>query len=140
MGYLFIISFGMCFAKSTNEGLEVKQNKQFMNRPEKRKYNRVPITLDLTCRKVDSPDEKLYTGSTVNISPGGLYFETASDAFKPGWLINVELAIPPTAGLLEFGGRISGLGRVLRTHNISDLPTGRYGVAVEFCQTLKLRI
>jgi len=117
-----------------------------INRPEKRKYNRVPITLDLSSRKVGSPDERLYTGSTVNISPGGLFFETTIDAFKTGSLIKVELSIPPTAGLLEFGGRISGLGRVLRTHNISDShisgdsPADRYGVAVEFCQTLKLRI
>lgn len=117
-----------------------------MSRPEKRSYNRMPITLDLLCRKVGSPDEKLYTGSTVNISPGGLFFETMIDAFKPGNLIKVELSIPPTAGLLEFGGRISGLGRVLRIHDIgdscqdADLRSDRYGVAVEFCQPLKLRI
>ena len=105
----------------------------------------MPITLDLTCRKVGSPDEKLYTGSTANISPGGLYFETAIDTFIPGNLINVELSIPPTAGLLEFGGRVSGIGNILRIHNImnsqtnSNLPDDRYGVAVEFCQPLKLR-
>ncbi|UCE99858.1 MAG: PilZ domain-containing protein, partial [Planctomycetota bacterium] len=81
-----------------------------MNRPEKRKYKRVPITLDLSCRKVDSPDEKLYLGHTVNVSPGGLYFETTVDTFEQGNLLKVELSIPPAAGLLEFGGRISGLG------------------------------
>ena len=105
----------------------------------------MPMTLDLTCRKVGSPDEKLYTGSTVNISPSGLYFETAIDAFKPGNLINVELSIPPTAGLLEFGGRVSGLGSILRICNVTGPQTNsissadRYGVAVEFCQPLKLR-
>jgi len=106
----------------------------------------VPITLDLSCRKADSTDEKLYTGSTLNISPGGLYFKTTINAFKPGNLIKLELSIPPTMGLLECGGLISGRGTVLRIHDIrdsrsdSDLPADRYGVAVEFCQPLKLRI
>jgi len=116
-----------------------------MNRPEKRKYKRVPIILDLLCHKVGSPAEKLYTGHTVNVSPGGLYFETPIDMFKPGNLLKVQLSIPPTAGLLEFGGRISGLGKVLRISGISDshagadLPADRYGVAVEFSRPLKLR-
>jgi hypothetical protein len=46
--------------------------------------------------------------------------------------------------LLEFGGRISGFGRVLRTCNICDSRSktnshsGRYGVALEFCRPLTL--
>lgn len=142
MGYLFITSFGMYFAKFIKAKCW-RLFKQVMNRPEKRKYNRVPITLELSCHKVRSPDEKSYTGSTVNISPGGLYFQTTSDVFNPGNLVSVELSIPPTTGLLEFGGRISGLGNVLRIHNIvdsrTDLSSDRYGIAVEFCQPLKLR-
>jgi len=80
----------------------------------------------------------------VNVSPGGLYFETADDAFKLGNLLKVELSIPPTAGLLEFGGRISGFGRVLRTCIVCDsrtdanLHSDRFGVALEFCQPPKL--
>ncbi|MEE9371074.1 MAG: hypothetical protein V3W45_06350 [Sedimentisphaerales bacterium] len=64
---------------------------------------------------------------------------------NPGNLLKVELSIPPTAGLLEFGGRISGLGKVLRirgisdSHTVADLPADRYGVAVEFSLPLKLR-
>lgn len=115
-----------------------------MNSSEKRKFKRLPITLGLSCRKVGSTVEKFHKGCTVNVSPGGLYFETATDAFKPGNLLKVELSIPPTAGLLEFGGRISGFGRVLRTCSIRDSCTDtnwhsdRYGVALEFCQPLKL--
>ena len=93
---------------------------------EKRKYKRLPIKLDLSCRK------------------GGLYFETTTDTFKPGSLLKVELSIPPTTGLLESGGRISGLGKVLRIHPITGSRTetnqllARSGVAVEFCKALKL--
>ena len=115
-----------------------------MNIPEKRKYKRLPITLDLSCYKVGSTAEKFHTGCTVNVSPGGLYFETATETFKPGNLLKVKLSIPPTAGLLELGGRISSVARVLRACDIRDSRTDtnlrsyRYGVAVEFCQPLKL--
>jgi len=110
-----------------------------MSRSEKRKYKRLPITLDLSCHKAGSTMEEFYTGRTVNVGPGGLYFETATGVFKPGNLLKVDLSIPPTTGLLEFGGRISGLVRVLRTCNIDDsLLSAKYGVAVEFCQSPKL--
>ncbi len=111
---------------------------------EKRKYKRLPIKLSLSYRKVDSTAKESHTGCTVNVSPGGLYFETAADAFKKGSLLKVELSIPPTAGLLESGGSISGLGKVLRTHSISgsrtdtEPPSVRSGIALEFCRPLKL--
>jgi len=117
-----------------------------VNRSEKREFKRLPITFDLSCRKVDSTVEESHTGCTVNVSPGGLYFETTDDVFKPSNLLKVELSIPPTAGLLEFGGRISGFGRVLRTCSICDSHantnshSGRYGVALEFYRPPKLCI
>jgi hypothetical protein len=117
---------------------------------EKRKYQRLPIRLDLLCRKVGSATEKWHSGCMMNVSPGGLYFQTDSGAFKPGNLLDVKLSIPPTTGLLEYGGRISGYARVLRADDVSPtedrparphrlgLSSARYGVAAEFCQMLKL--
>lgn len=115
-----------------------------MSGSDKRKYKRLTIKLDLSYRKADSNAKKSHAGCTMNVSPGGLYFETAADVFKLGSLLKVELSIPPTSGLLEFGGSISGLGKVLRTHTNSgsrtdtELPSVRSGVALEFCQPLKL--
>jgi hypothetical protein len=64
---------------------------------------------------------------------GGLYFETADDAFMPGNLLKVELLIPPTAGLLEFGGKIAAFAKVMRTSSLSDtLSSNKYGVALQF--------
>ena len=106
---------------------------------EKRKYKRLPVALDLSCRKIGSLGDKFHTGCTVNVSPGGLYFETAAHTFKPDDMLRVELSIPPTAGQLEFGGRISGFARVLRTHDICGRPdSAMYGVALEFCRSPKL--
>ncbi len=111
--------------------------------PEKRKFNRVPVALGLSCRKVDAPSAQLYKGRTVNVSPGGIYFETGAAVFERGNLLKVMLSIPPATGLLEFGGEISGFARVLRTCSICDsrtdtnLHSDRYGVALEFSQSPK---
>ena len=115
-----------------------------MSTLERRKYRRLPIRLDLSCREVGLVAEKFHTGRTVNVSPGGLYFETADKVFKPGEHITVKLSIPPTTGLLESGGSISGMAKVLRTDIVSSSrkdtgsSSGRYGVALEFTQSPKL--
>lgn len=110
-----------------------------MSNFEKRKFKRLSITLDLSSRKVGSTTEKIYRGRTVNVSPGGLYFETADDVFETGNLFKVELTIPPTTGLLEFGGKIAAYAKVLRTSILSDaLSSDKYGVALQFCRSPKL--
>ncbi len=108
-------------------------------RTDKRRYKRLQIELDLSCHKVDLTEGNFYVGHTVNVCPGGLFFETATDLLKPDDLLKVELSIPPTAGLLESGGKISGLAKILRASDIATLTfSKRYGVAVEFCQPPKL--
>lgn len=111
-----------------------------MDGSEKRKFARLRVEFDLSCSQVGSPVEKLNSGRTVNVSTGGLYFQTETDTFRPGSLIKVDLSIPPESGLLEFGGRISGFGRVLRTDTIREISPGksRCGVALEFCRSPKL--
>ncbi len=115
-----------------------------MDGSEKRKYKRLGAKFDISCRKVGSTEEKSYRGYTMNVSPGGLYFETTVGTFRLGSLLEVELSIPPKAGILEFGGRISGFARVLRTDNIRVSPAGAnlssasYGVALQFCRPPRL--
>lgn len=110
-----------------------------MDSCEKRKFKRLPIALGLSCRKAGSVTESPHKGCTVDVGPGGLYFEMADDAFVPGNLLKVELSIPPTAGLLEFGGKIATFAKVLRTSNlIGSLSSNKYGVAIQFCQSPKL--
>ncbi len=117
-----------------------------MDRAEKRKYKRLGAKFDISCREVGSAAERAHTGCTVNVGPGGLYFETESAAFKPGSLVEVELSIPPRRGLLEFGGKISGFARVLRADNIfesaggTNLSSEIFGIAVQFCRPPKLCI
>ena len=116
---------------------------QIMGEHEKRRFKRLAAKFDLSCFKVDATQETLYTGRTVNVSPGGLYFETAADSFSTGNLLRIELSIPPKAGQLDYGGRISAFAKVLRTETI-DSTNGvhpsynKYGIALEFCRSPKL--
>ena len=62
--------------------------------------------------------------------------------FEQGNLVKVEFSIPPAEGLLEFGGKISGFAKVLRTSDICTANeeefSGNYSVALEFCRSPKL--
>lgn len=107
-----------------------------MDRTEKRRHRRLGANYNISCCKVGSPSSTSCDGRTINVSPGGLYFETAAGAFEQGSLLKVELSIPPTSGLLEFGGKIAGFAKVLRTDSVS----GRFGVALQFCHPPKLCI
>jgi hypothetical protein len=107
-----------------------------MDRPEKRRHRRLGAKYNLSCRKIGTTGSTSFEGNTVNVSTGGLYFETADDTFKQDDLLKVELSIPPTSGLLEFGGKIAGFAKVLRT----DSASGKYGVALQFCHPPKLNI
>lgn len=113
-----------------------------MDRDERRKYKRLGARFDLSYRQVGAATERAHIGRTVNVAAGGLYFETKDEVFKPGSLLKVELSIPPRRGLLEFGGRISGFARILRTDIISEadveLTFGKHGVAVQFCRSPRL--
>jgi len=97
-----------------------------MDGPEKRSHRRLGAKYNISCRKVGSTTHTSYDGCTVNVSPGGVYFETETGIFEQGNLLQVELSIPPTSGLLEFGG--------------ADSASGRYGVALQFCRPPKLCI
>lgn len=115
-----------------------------MDGSERRTYKRTIKGLALSYRRITPAEKISHGGQTSNVSPGGLYFRTRSTTLEPGNLVAVEVSIPRTAGVLEFGGKISGLARVLRAHRICDLgadircPAGTCGVAVEFCQRPKL--
>jgi hypothetical protein len=109
---------------------------------ERRRHKRLLARYDLLCHEVNSKTSQSCLGQTINVGPGGLYFETTSE-FGLGNLLQVELSIPPTSGELEFGGRISGLGKVMRICRINDSSDDntsdneQYGVVLEFSRPLK---
>lgn len=115
-----------------------------MERHEKRRDRRLAAQYDVSCHVVGAAADKSHGGHTINIGSGGLCFES-DGVFEQGTLLEVELSIPPTPGVLEFGGKMAGFARVLRTQAIGDsfaaekAPWAKSGVAVQFCRPLRLR-
>lgn len=106
----------------------------WMNVEERRKHRRLPIRLDVICQGVGSEEKRLHRGNTLDVSTGGLLMETNSDGFVAGDLVSVGLEVPPTEGLLAFGGQFSSFARVKRVY--PDTPAGC--IALEFCRRPKL--
>lgn len=108
---------------------------------DRRRHKRFPLKLSIYCQKVGLSDGRLYSGRTVNVSPGGVLVEMKSGELSDGELLSVEMSVPPTEGLLEFGGSFSSYARVVRACDddgksfVSDKT-----IALEFCDSPKLRV
>ncbi len=108
---------------------------------DRRMHKRFPLKLSIFCQKVGRSGGKLILGRTVNVSPGGVLVKTKSDDLKSGELVCVEMSVPPTEGLLDFGGSFSGYARVVRSDALSAAnETPEKVVALEFCDCPKLRV
>ena len=108
---------------------------------DRRIHKRFPLKLSVFCQKVGHSGGKLISGRTVNVSPGGMLVEMKSGELKSGELLCVEMSVPPTEGLLDFGGSFSGYARVVRSdghHSMNEFP--EKVVALEFCDSPKLRV
>jgi len=108
---------------------------------DRRIHKRFPLKLSIFCQKVGHSGGKLISGKTVNVSPGGMLVEMKSGDLKSGELLCVEMSVPPTEGLLDFGGSFSGYARVVRADNHHSMEESlEKVVALEFCDSPKLRV
>lgn len=112
---------------------------------EKREHQRLPLRFPVLCQKVGVPASKVYTGTSVDVSPGGMLIDFNTNALKHGELLSVEMPIPPTKGTLEYGGRFSGYARVIRIESsdpkkeANSNPAGQT-IALQFCESPKLQV
>jgi hypothetical protein len=115
---------------------------------DKRLYRRIPLKLAVLCQKAGLIEGRLYTGNTINVCPGGVLMEINGAGLDVGELVNLELAVPPTQGLLEFGGRFSTYARILRIQAPPHKPPEEvmagegsdiYRIAMEFCEVPRMR-
>ena len=116
-----------------------------LSQEENRVYQRLPLKLNLLCQSVGLRSGQIHSGSTLNVSSGGLLAKLNGRKMNEGSLLNVEMTVPPTEGLLEYGGRFSSYARVIRVermipqevcHPEKPIQT----VAMEFCEPLKLHV
>ncbi len=64
---------------------------------------------------------------------------------EDGELVSVDMTVPPTEGLLNYGGRFSSYARIVRVDKPHSLATTQShsvtrAVALEFCESPKLRL
>jgi hypothetical protein len=111
---------------------------------ERRKHKRIPLKFTVLCQKVGLSDGRLYSGNTVNVSPGGMLVEVNQSHLRDGELVSVEMTVPPTEGLLEYGGRFSSYARIIRVadDDAEFRPSSPLGgiIAMEFCESPRLRV
>lgn len=107
---------------------------------ERRRHKRIALKMSVCCQKVGLSDGRLYSGKTVNVSPGGMLLEMKGTGLRDGELLSVEMSVPATEGLLDFGGSFSSYARVVRTGDTPQQHDPDNAVALEFCDSPKLRI
>ena len=107
---------------------------------DRRRHRRFPLKLSILCQKVGLSGGELVSGKTVNVSPGGMLVEVKSGDVVEGELLSVEMSVPPTEGLLDFGGSLSNHARVVRSDG-HGAPEGvaEKVIALEFCDSPQLR-
>jgi len=93
----------------------------------------------MLCQSVGVDKSTVSSGKTVNISTGGVLIKTSHNKFNIGDLINVQMTVPPTEGLLEYGGRMQGYARVTRVNKLTKTDSGKL-VALQFCHPPKLSV
>ena len=106
---------------------------------DRRTHQRLPLKLGVVCHSVGNSAYKAYTGKTVDVSSGGALIEINGSGLSDGQLLSIEMSVPPTEGLLDFGGRLSNYARVQRVDNSRFPSNPRYAnslvhtIALEFC-------
>jgi hypothetical protein len=107
----------------------------FSKRIENRSYARLELSLPLMLLN--------YKVKTKNISPGGAYFEVATDnigLFPPGEMVKFKI-LAKTSTLRLPGGmiRLAGKGIIVRNEEISNDQHGKkLGVALVFTEKLEI--
>jgi len=81
---------------------------------------------------------------TVNVSTGGVYFETTAGDFLVGDKLSIDLGVPQDDERFPKESKISTAGAVIRVQAIDDEPNAegitfaRYGIAAKFERGFKL--
>ena len=113
---------------------------------EKRNHRRLDVRMPLEYSPVNLPHANVSSNVTINVSTGGLYFETADSHLKVGDELNINLAVPPGDTRFPPHAKIASVGRVVRVQEIQNRPNrdkvafARFGIATQFQKPLKLAL
>lgn len=115
-------------------------------RPEKdrRRHRRLPLHLEVLFRRVGSSIADAHSGRTLNVSTGGMLIEINSQEhnYRTDELLNIDMSVEPSEGMLEYGGELSNHARIARIHTASGggRKNPKTQIAVQFCEPPKLKV
>lgn len=113
---------------------------------EKRQYRRLDLRLPLEYYKTDMGRPGVARTMTVNVSTGGVYFETTCEDIKTGDSLALEVGVPPGDARFPMHGKFATTGKVVRTEKIHNPATQNQpaftslGVASKFQEGFKLTL
>lgn len=113
-----------------------------LNINEQRAHRRLAIRLPLEYHRLDSARRTPSQCLTANVSTGGVYFETASDAFRLGDLLQFEIGVPSNDHRFPQHGKITSKGQIIRVDPLPQAagpnPIPRFGIAAQFQDSFKM--
>ena len=114
---------------------------------EKRVHRRLDVKLPVDYCHLDT-DRGGDAGrsTTVNVSTGGVYFETTNKNIKAGDILALELGVTSDDNRFPPDSKIATTGKVLRTAVLENRPDRdkpsytSYGIAAKFSKGFKLAL
>jgi len=113
---------------------------------EKRQHRRLDLRLPLEYYKTDMGRPGVAHTMTVNVSTGGVYFETTCEDIKTGDILALEVGVPPGDARFPMHGKFATTGKVVRTEKIRCPATKNqpeftsFGIASKFQEGFKLTL
>jgi len=111
---------------------------------ERRIHERHHLKLDVFCQTVGLAGGRFYSGSTVDVSPSGVLVEIYETGLGVGQLVSIDMPVPPSEDMLDYGGRFSGYARIVRIEDQQENDLRRdlstQAIALEFCQSPRLQM
>jgi len=111
---------------------------------EKRSHRRLELRLPLEFYRTEAGRCASLHSTTVNVSTGGVYFETTAEDLKPGDELALELGVPTSENHFPQEGKIAAISKVIRVLEITKKRTAGgadfncFGIAAQFQKPLKL--
>lgn len=115
---------------------------------DRRAHRRLDIRLPMTFHRVGRAisNINISRSTTINVSTGGVYFETNRSDIEVGDRLALSFEIDPHDQRFPPNGAITTVAEVVRLEPLenqsvlNDMPLMRYGLAVNFRQPLKLSL
>jgi len=111
---------------------------------DKRRHHRLPLRLEVLFRRIAPSSAGACSGRTLNVSTGGMLVEINDRGhdYRTGELLSIDMSVEPGEGMLEYGGELSNLARIVRIRTAPGRGRkyAKRQIALQFCEPPKLKV